>query len=282
MGRDWWILTNPMFASQTKAYQRSKRLVDPNKPRCLPHTLKPSNVARDWWIQTNPDVCLTSLKPSNVARDWWIQTNPDVCLTSLKPSNVARDWWIQTNPDVCLTSLKPSNVARDWWIQTNPDVCLTSLKPSNVARDWWIQTNPDVCLTSLKPSNVARDWWIQTNPDVCLTSWSVAVTARDWRIQTKPSKQVMAYAHWRWDTECAWMKQIMFVYYITSLSLVGNLGHLTCIRHSSRMSSATHFYQCVQYFHVPKNNGKATSVWDFQHVHRCRCVWLHTGAVQTP
>ena len=38
----------------------------------------------------------------------------------------------------------------------------------------------------------------------------------------------------------------------TSLSLMGNSGHLTWVRHSSRKSSATHSYRCVQYVHVSK------------------------------
>ena len=41
----------------------------------------------------------------------------------------------------------------------------------------------------------------------------------------------------------------------TSLSLAGNSCHLTWVRHSSHKSSATHSYQCVQYFCVQ------TMVW---------------------
>ena len=41
-------------------------------------------------------------------------------------------------------------------------------------------------------------------------------------------------------------------FFITSLSLAGNAGRLTRVRHSSRKSSATHSYQCVQYFRVSK------------------------------
>ena len=37
-----------------------------------------------------------------------------------------------------------------------------------------------------------------------------------------------------------------------SLSLVGNSGRLTWVSHNSRKGSATHSYQCVQYFHVSK------------------------------
>ena len=36
------------------------------------------------------------------------------------------------------------------------------------------------------------------------------------------------------------------------MPLVGNSGHLTWVRHSSRKSSATHSYQCVQYFSVSR------------------------------
>ena len=42
-----------------------------------------------------------------------------------------------------------------------------------------------------------------------------------------------------------------------SLSLAGNLGHLIWgwVRHSSRKSSATHSYQCVQHFPVSSGSG---------------------------
>ena len=38
-----------------------------------------------------------------------------------------------------------------------------------------------------------------------------------------------------------------------SLSRAGCTGHLTWVKHSSRKSSATHSYQCVQYFPVSKD-----------------------------
>ena len=38
----------------------------------------------------------------------------------------------------------------------------------------------------------------------------------------------------------------------TSSSLTGNSGHPTRVRHSSRKSSATHSYHCVQYFPLSK------------------------------
>ena len=38
----------------------------------------------------------------------------------------------------------------------------------------------------------------------------------------------------------------------TSLPLAGNLGRLTCIRHSSCRSSTIHSYRCVQYFCVSR------------------------------
>ena len=44
-------------------------------------------------------------------------------------------------------------------------------------------------------------------------------------------------------------------YFSTSLSLAGNLGCPTWVRHRSRRSSATHSYRYVQYFHVQ------TMVW---------------------
>ena len=44
----------------------------------------------------------------------------------------------------------------------------------------------------------------------------------------------------------------LYLYISSSLSLAGNSGHLTWVRHSSRKSSATHSYQCVQYFPVSK------------------------------
>ena len=45
-----------------------------------------------------------------------------------------------------------------------------------------------------------------------------------------------------------------------SFSLAGNSDHLTCVRHSSRKSSATHSCQYVQYFRVSRQ--------------RYRCQWL--------
>ena len=44
----------------------------------------------------------------------------------------------------------------------------------------------------------------------------------------------------------------IIICFITLLSLAGNSGRLTRVRHSSRKSSATHSYQCVQYFRVSK------------------------------
>ena len=52
---------------------------------------------------------------------------------------------------------------------------------------------------------------------------------------------------------------------ITSSSLMGNSGGLTWVRHSrrsSRKSSATHYYQCVQYLGVSKQ-------W-----YGCQCLWV--------
>ena len=43
-----------------------------------------------------------------------------------------------------------------------------------------------------------------------------------------------------------------FLVFSTSLSLVGNSGRLTWVRHSSRKSSASHSYQCVEYLRVSK------------------------------
>ena len=42
------------------------------------------------------------------------------------------------------------------------------------------------------------------------------------------------------------------VFFSTSLFFVRNFSHLTQVRHSSRKSSATHSYRCVQYFCVSK------------------------------
>ena len=68
--------------------------------------------------------------------------------------------------------------------------------------------------------------------------------------------------------------------------LVGNLGRLTWIRlHSSRKSSATHFYLCVQYCRV-SNGGIWLPVFGFFNVRYTHnyvdtrdCLWL--GAVGT-
>ena len=40
--------------------------------------------------------------------------------------------------------------------------------------------------------------------------------------------------------------------FVTSLSIAGNSGRLAWVRPSSRKSSATHSYQCVQYFRVSR------------------------------
>ena len=48
----------------------------------------------------------------------------------------------------------------------------------------------------------------------------------------------------------------------TSLSLAGNSGWFTRVRHSSPKCITTHSYQYVQLFVCP-NNGMAASVWDF-------------------
>ena len=42
------------------------------------------------------------------------------------------------------------------------------------------------------------------------------------------------------------------LFFSTSLSFAGNSGHLTQVRHSSRKSSATHPFQCVEYFRVSR------------------------------
>ena len=58
-----------------------------------------------------------------------------------------------------------------------------------------------------------------------------------------------------------------FCFFSTSLSLArGNSGRLSWVRHSSRRSSATHSYQCVQYFRVSKQ-------W-----YGCQCLGILTCA----
>ena len=62
---------------------------------------------------------------------------------------------------------------------------------------------------------------------------------------------------------------------VSSLSLRGNLGHLSWVRHSSYKSSATHCSQCVQWFCV-SNNAIAGSAWDFNtctDVDESDCTW---------
>ena len=54
------------------------------------------------------------------------------------------------------------------------------------------------------------------------------------------------------------------VCFSTSLSVARNLGRLTWIRHSSRKSSATHSYRCVQYFRLSKQ-------W-----YGCKCLGILT------
>ena len=60
-----------------------------------------------------------------------------------------------------------------------------------------------------------------------------------------------------------------------SLSLAENSGRLTCARHSSRKSSATHSYQSVQYFRVSKEWCLAASVRDFV---TCAQMLMHATA----
>ena len=43
------------------------------------------------------------------------------------------------------------------------------------------------------------------------------------------------------------LRVLFFIFYFCCLSLAGNLGHDTWVSYSSRKSSATHSYQCVQY-----------------------------------
>ena len=45
---------------------------------------------------------------------------------------------------------------------------------------------------------------------------------------------------------------VVVVVLFSFLSLAGNSGRLTWVRHSSRKNSATHSCQCVQYFRVSK------------------------------
>ena len=53
-----------------------------------------------------------------------------------------------------------------------------------------------------------------------------------------------------------WIEFALFLFgFSTSLSLAGNLEHLTQVRHSSLKSSATHSCQCVQYFWVSRQFG---------------------------
>ena len=68
------------------------------------------------------------------------------------------------------------------------------------------------------------------------------------------------------------MTALVFVCFVlaslfsTSLSLVGNSGRLHWVRHRSRKSSATHSYQCVEYFRVSKQR-YGCRVWGFFYVH---------------
>ena len=48
------------------------------------------------------------------------------------------------------------------------------------------------------------------------------------------------------------IKAFFFLFFSSSWSSVGNSGSLTWLRHSSRKSSATHSYQCEQYFRVSR------------------------------
>ena len=73
----------------------------------------------------------------------------------------------------------------------------------------------------------------------------------------------------------------LFLVFSISLSLVGNSGRLTWVGHSSRKSSATHFYQCVEYFRVSKQYYGCQCL-EFLTCAQICFMQLHTGAVRTP
>ena len=87
-----------------------------------------------------------------------------------------------------------------------------------------------------------------------------------------------------WCKTAEYLIFFIICFFNTSLSLVVNLGHLTCISHSSHKSSTNHSYhypflsECVVFSWCP-NNGMAVSVWDFSCVHRYWCMWLHRQEV---
>ena len=51
---------------------------------------------------------------------------------------------------------------------------------------------------------------------------------------------------------CNFLQTMCRCYSSTALSLAGNSGRLALVRHSSRKSSATHSYRCLQCFRVSK------------------------------
>ena len=54
---------------------------------------------------------------------------------------------------------------------------------------------------------------------------------------------------------------LLLLQYFISLSIAGNSGRLTWVRHSK--GSATHAYQCLQYFRVSTLwYGTTASAWD--------------------
>ena len=65
------------------------------------------------------------------------------------------------------------------------------------------------------------------------------------------------------------------------LSLVENVGRLTWVWHNSCKSSATHFYQYVQYFPVSEQL-YACRLGEFLTCAQMLYMRLHTGAVLTP
>ena len=67
---------------------------------------------------------------------------------------------------------------------------------------------------------------------------------------------------------------------VTSPSVAGNLGHLTWVRHCSHNSSATHSYQCVQYFPV-SNNGGCESLGFLVCTQMLRHAIAHRGCTDT-
>ena len=84
---------------------------------------------------------------------------------------------------------------------------------------------------------------------VCVGGWGGGGGDRNWK-KKKCFKLKVGIEVFIGCVGCVLFCFLFCFAFYTSWSLAGKSGHLTWVRHSSRKSSATHSYWCVQYFCV--------------------------------